>query len=68
MTTQNNINNQNATQELNQENQLLGESRQEIKHEITLFAEPVFHIGGFTVTNSLINSWLVIFFNGCPTY
>jgi F-type H+-transporting ATPase subunit a len=39
----------------------------EISHEATLFAEPIFHIGGFTVTNSLITSWiavaiLVIFF------
>ena len=40
---------------------------QEIITETTLFAEPVAHIGGFTITNSLINSWmavaiLVIFF------
>lgn len=39
----------------------------EITTETTLFAEPVAHIGGFTITNSLINSWmavliLVIFF------
>ncbi|MFA5188856.1 MAG: F0F1 ATP synthase subunit A [Patescibacteria group bacterium] len=26
----------------------------------TLFAEPVFNLGGFTVTNSLLNSWLVV--------
>ncbi len=26
----------------------------------TLFAEPIFHIGSFTVTNSLINSWAVV--------
>jgi len=26
--------------------------------EHTLFAEPIFHWGGFTVTNSLLNSWL----------
>jgi F-type H+-transporting ATPase subunit a len=40
---------------------------QEITHETTLFAEPIFHVGGFTITNSLITSWiavaiLVIFF------
>lgn len=40
---------------------------EEVVHEQTLFAEPVFHIGNFTVTNSLLNSWisvaiLVIFF------
>src|SRR5665647_1496968 len=39
----------------------------EIKHETTLFAEPILHVGNFTVTNSLLNSWvtvciLVIFF------
>lgn len=39
----------------------------EIQTESTLFAEPVYHIGGFTITNSLLASWmtviiLVIFF------
>ena len=29
-------------------------------HEHTLFAEPVFNLGNFTVTNSLINSWIVV--------
>jgi len=33
----------------------------EITHEQTLFAEPIFKIGNFPITNSLINSWLVIF-------
>lgn len=32
----------------------------EISTEHTLFAEPVFQIGNFQVTNSLLNSWLVI--------
>jgi F-type H+-transporting ATPase subunit a len=32
----------------------------EIIHEQTLFAEPIFHIGGFKVNNSLLNSWLVV--------
>jgi F-type H+-transporting ATPase subunit a len=32
----------------------------EIVHENTLFAEPIFHIGSFPVTNSLINSWVVV--------
>lgn len=31
-----------------------------IKHETTIFAEPIFHIGGFTVTNALLNSWLAV--------
>jgi len=29
---------------------------QEIKQESTLFAEPIFQVGNFTVTNSLITS------------
>lgn len=32
----------------------------EIVHEHTLFAEPIFGIGNFYVTNSLLNSWLVV--------
>lgn len=33
----------------------------EIIKENTIYAEPIAHIGGFTITNSLINSWLVVF-------
>lgn len=33
----------------------------EIIHETTIFAEPIFNIGSFHVTNSLLNSWLVVF-------
>ena len=36
-------------------------SQAEVLHEATLFAEPIFHIGKFTVTNSLINSWVTVF-------
>jgi len=32
----------------------------EITTETTLFAEPVAHVGNFTITNSLINSWLAV--------
>src|SRR3989338_6552410 len=32
-----------------------------IQHELTIYAEPIFHIGGFQVTNSLLNSWLAVF-------
>ena len=35
---------------------------QQIVTEHTLFAEPIFNIGNFTVTNSLLNSWLMILF------
>ena len=31
-----------------------------ISHEITLFAEPIFHFSNFTVTNSLLTSWVVV--------
>lgn len=31
-----------------------------VSHEITLAAEPIGHIGNFTVTNSLLNTWLVV--------
>jgi F-type H+-transporting ATPase subunit a len=34
---------------------------QEVQHESTLFAEPIFQIKSFTVTNSLLNSWLAVF-------
>ncbi|MFA6553843.1 MAG: hypothetical protein WCT27_05475, partial [Patescibacteria group bacterium] len=35
-------------------------SSQNVSHEVTLFAEPVFDIGKFTVTNALINTWAVV--------
>src|SRR3989338_2995711 len=28
--------------------------------EISIAAEPIFHIGSFTVTNSLLNSWIAV--------
>lgn len=31
-----------------------------ISHESTLFAEPIFHVGSFTVTNALFTSWIVV--------
>lgn len=55
-------NTENAVQvnhEVNQADQNEGQSS-EIKMETTLYAEPVFHFGNFTVTNSLINSWIVV--------
>lgn len=36
------------------------ESHEEVAHEVTIYAEPIFHIGKFTVTNSLLNSWLAV--------
>ena len=46
-----------------QDNQITAAEHQaaeQVSHEVTLFAEPVFNLGNFTVTNSLINSWLVV--------
>lgn len=37
------------------------ETNQEFSHEATLFAEPIFHVGSFTITNSLIMSWITVF-------
>lgn len=41
------------------------EAEEQVNHEITIYAEPIFHIGKFEITNSLLTSWLavlVIFF------
>ncbi len=32
----------------------------EASHEHTLYAEPLFHVGSFTITNSLLTSWLAV--------
>lgn len=32
----------------------------QISHESTLYAEPIGHIGGFPVTNSLFTTWIVV--------
>lgn len=44
------------TQQANIEN-----AHEEIIHENTMFAEPISHIGKFPITNSLLNSWIVVF-------
>lgn len=44
----------------NLENNTSGEVSQETSHEITIYAEPIFHIGKFEITNSLLNSWLAV--------
>jgi len=36
------------------------EAGTEATHETTLYAEPVAHLGGFTITNSIIVTWLVV--------
>lgn len=36
------------------------ENTTEIVHENTIYAEPIFHVGSFTVTNSLLTSWVAL--------
>lgn len=36
------------------------ENISKVSHESTIFAEPIFRIGGFDVTNSLLISWIVV--------
>jgi F-type H+-transporting ATPase subunit a len=38
----------------------MAEPIEKIAHEITLFAEPIFHLGSFNVTNALLTSWVVV--------
>ena len=38
----------------------LNNQNSEITTESTLFAEPIAHIGGFTITNSLVASWMTV--------
>ncbi len=35
-------------------------STEHVGHEITLGAETIAHVGGFPITNSLLNSWIVV--------
>jgi F-type H+-transporting ATPase subunit a len=49
-----------SQQPVNQAAEHLTTETGNVSHEATLFAEPVFNIGNFTVTNSLINSWAVV--------
>jgi len=40
--------------------QLQENTTQPVSHEVTIFAEPIFHIGNFQVTNSLLTSWFAV--------
>lgn len=47
---------------MNQESvQSESHASQEVSREATIFAEPIAHIGSFTITNSLIMSWIAVF-------
>ena len=34
---------------------------EQITYETTLFAEPISHVGSFTITNALLTSWFAVF-------
>jgi len=39
---------------------LKSEGSSEIKHEATLYAEPISHLGNFSITNALLTSWIAV--------
>lgn len=48
-------------EDLNQEAGAHTEATGHEEHEHTLFAETVFHVGDFPITNSLLTSWVAVF-------
>jgi F-type H+-transporting ATPase subunit a len=42
------------------QNETTTEETQEVSHEITLFAEPIYHADNFVITNALFTSWIVV--------
>ena len=42
------------------ENNIQNNTTEQLSHEVTIFAEPIFNIGTFQVTNSLLTSWLAV--------
>jgi len=53
----------NNEQEHNLENILVQSEEattHEVKHEATLYAEPIAHVGNFTITNALFTSWISV--------
>lgn len=61
--TSNQIQNSEQSNEVNLENNTVtGSERASSVHQPTLFAEPVFNLGGFTITNSLLSTWVVLSF------
>ncbi|MFA7315747.1 MAG: FoF1 ATP synthase subunit a [Candidatus Paceibacterota bacterium] len=49
------------TKELNTTEVQPVDTHEEVHHEHTLYAEPIAHIGSFTVTNALFTSWVGVF-------
>ncbi|MBF0443224.1 MAG: hypothetical protein HQK54_15050, partial [Oligoflexales bacterium] len=55
----NEIENTDVAHEVNAE--VSHEAISEVSHEVTLYAEPIAHVGDFTITNSLFTTWIVVF-------
>lgn len=55
------INTENQIGEVEAVNTVEAGASEEISHESTLYAEPIGHIGDFTITNSVFTTWIVVF-------
>lgn len=44
------------------EGQIQEGGQEQISHEITLFAEPIYHYKNFPITNALLTSWVAVIF------
>jgi F-type H+-transporting ATPase subunit a len=52
---------ENTIQKTTEGGNVIGETgEQQISHETTLFAEPIYHLGSFTITNALFTSWFAV--------
>lgn len=54
------INTENQIEEVEAVNTVEAGASEEISHESTLYAEPIGHIGDFTITNSVFTTWIVV--------
>ena len=50
------------TNNIEKNEMVVQESHESVAHVPTLYAEPIAHIGSFTITNSLFTSWIVVIF------
>jgi len=51
---------ENKTEKIREATQEQKEEQEGISHEITLFAEPIYHLKSFVITNALFTSWFVV--------
>ena len=48
------------TENVIQQNTTNETTMQQPSHDVTIYAEPIFHVGSFQITNSLLTSWLAL--------